>query len=558
VINHVLPFVTAEHFAVRQLALCCVIQFLFKVEVAGDFSEFFFPVFIELFSPLGDTTRSLVVIALSAAIYRFRGLSTKFMAPMIGGIWDLARSTHPTDPASQPRAIETLAYCIRFLPELCLEILPTAIELFVAALESENRGLFVSGCYSLKSLSKGGRPEIVEILPRIIAEVCKVFVIPESEKDSVDDSGLAYSDLQRLGLKLIIQLVKQLEDHPEFRSFISLLCEFSENASFWECEDEVRYACQVFSFRCPSSLDQLLPALKNDPEFWPFLETVVRDSLPIPDHIKEYLCEFCFFAVRSGNKLALRPIVTLKCRYPGVMSIHPILELFSDIHGELSVTELCEFIDAFVVFFELTGFADCDPAIIKLSLGLISQCDQCLVNPSPIRFLNALVRAKFAFDDASLQNFLQFFASVLANATSDAQYFEETVLEMLRVALPVVLCDRRVDFDFEQFLRVLPTVLPPRNRQQVGDIYNRLVSLTTSPLFLRLTEWQELLFAAIVQTLGCDQRLLKDRGIEAQSIRSMSAFIRRSVSCQPSLEQEIPLILRFNTAALSCFTVNLA
>jgi hypothetical protein len=556
-INHVIPLVSAEHFAVRQLALRCVIRFLFRVEVAGDCSKFYFSVLIELFSTFEDTTRSLVVIALSAAIYRFRDLSTEFMAPMIGDISDLARSADAADPASQARAIETLAYCIRFLPELCREILPSAIELFVAALESENRGIFQSGCYSLKSLSKGGRPEIVEILPRILAEVCKVFTIPESDKDSVDDSGLAYSDLQRLGLKLVVQLVKQFEDHPEFRSFISLLCEFSTRANFWECEDEVRHACQVFCFCCPSSLDQLLPSCKNDPEFWPFLETVVRDSRPIPDHIKEYVCEFCLFAVKSGDRLALRPIAILKRRYPGVMSIHAILELFSELQAELSVADLCEFVDAFTVFFELTAFANCDPVIMELSLGLISHCEQCLVNPSPIRFFNALVRSKFVFDDASLQNFLQFFAWVLANAAPDAQYFEETVLEMLRVALPVVLGDRHVDFDFGQFLRVLPSVLPPKKQRPVGDIYSWLISLTTGPLFPRLSDGHELVFAAIVQTLGCDQRLLKNRGIETKSIRSMSDFIRRSVSSHPSLEQEIPSILGSNAVALSCFTANL-
>jgi hypothetical protein len=487
-----------------------------------------------LFSTLEDTTRSLVVIALSAAIYRFRGLSAEFMAPMIGDIWNLARSTDPMDPASQPRAIETLAYCIRFLPEFCPEILPSAIELFVAALESENRELFDSACYSLKSLSKGDRPEIVDVVPRILAAVSKVFAVSESKRESVDDSGLTYSDLQRRGLKLVVQLVKQLEDRPEFQAFISLLCEFSENASFWECEDEVRYGCQVFCFHCPSRLDQILPALKNGPEFRLFLETVIWDGLPIPDDIKEYLCEFCLFAVKSGDRFALRPMAVLKRRYPGVMSIHPILELFSAIQAELSLTDLCEFVNAFAVFFELTAFADCDPAITDLSLGLISQCEQCLVNPSPIRFLNALIRSKFVFDDASLQNFLQFFTSVLAESAPAAQYFEETVLEMLRVALTVVLGDRHVDFDFKQFLRALPTVLPPKKGRQVGDIYGLLVSLTTRPLFLQLSDSHRLVFAAFVQTLGCDQRFLKGQGLDARTIHSMSDVVRRSVSCHPS------------------------
>jgi hypothetical protein len=485
IVVHVLRFIVSDHPAVHELSLKCVIRFLFLVRVEPKYCGSIFEWLNSSLSIGARTDRSLALVGLSALVYRFRETTAEYLASVLLDIWLLACSPDPADPRAQPLALETIGYCVRFVPSICGDCIGNAVQLFVNILESADPQLFGSVCSALKSLSKAGRPELLPVIGRIFAPVIAVLAMPRVDKESIDENGLRCSDLHSIALKLARQLISQANGIDGLDSFLLALVRFAPDAVFWECESVFLSTLEICCFHNLRFLQSVFLIVHQDPNVWAFLAEVIKTRLTMDDDDKQLLCTLCFEWAQTGEYVGFRPLCSLLHRFSRVFSVDSVLSVFEDAPSPLTPENICEFIDIFQVFVELNLLSSCSAdaraRVIHISLGLMSHCLSCTVPPSPIRFLNALIIRGFEFDTDSLTAFLGLFAQIVQSAGHAAIYWEATVIEVFRVVLSVISHCPGFVFDWQVFLNALPLLVSIRAPLPITDLVDSLARLSLTP-----------------------------------------------------------------------------
>jgi hypothetical protein len=424
------------------------------------------------------------------------------------------------------------------VPSVCGEYVGDALELFVAALESGNRQLFQSVCCALKSVSKGGRPEIVPFVARIFAQVIGVMSVPAAQKELIDETGLRYSDCQSAGLKLARRLIGQLGRVDGLGSFLAALARYAPTATSWECRPELLSTLKVCCFHSIPFLQSVFAVLHSDPQVWHFIAELVSTRDRLDDTDKQILCSLCLEWVRAGEYTALRPLSALILQSPRIFPIEFALSLFEDVRPQLTVADACEFIDLFRVFLELGILQSCDAnvngQVILMALELVKACVSCAVPPAPIRFLNALIVCGFEFDQESLGSFIGLFAAVAQGPRHLAPFWEETMVEIFRVVLSVMSLSRACTFDWEIFLAALPAIVPLRSPLPVSDLYASLARLSSSSAFRAIANGRFCVFTFFAETLA-----LGGNGLDQPALALVSKVVSQFLGENPGWREAI-------------------
>jgi hypothetical protein len=540
VLNYVLGYVLSDHHSVRELSLQCVIRFLFLLRVDLICGRSIFEFFCRSFSTAQGTNRGLSIIGFSALIYRFRENLSDCFIHILPTIWSLCHSIDPSDPRAQSIAIETIGYCIRFVPDICKDFIEEAIQLFVNNLEFGNRQLLQSAACALKSISKGGHPELLPFVDRIFSRVIAVLEIPQIEKESIDESGLRYSDLQSVGLKLTRQLILQFGRIEKIDQFLATLREFGPFATFWDCDTEFLSTLKICCVHNIVFLHSVFPLLQKTSQVWRFITEVILAHGDLDESDKQMLFQVCCDGIERKEYAALRPLGLLLRRSstPG-FSIESICFIFLSVRNELSVVDICEFVDFFCVSLEL-GLLQCidvnmSQQVIQMCLEMIKECVSCTMPPASIRFLNTMILHGFEFDCNSLTIFVDLFVLILQNPSETSEFAKETIVEVFRAILSMISHCQKFTYNWQIFLTALPRIVPLKNSFSVNDLYQSFarLSLTSHEM---IPNWNFSVFMFFVNTLAHGIG-----GLDQSTISVISELISSFLGKNPSWIELLPV-----------------
>jgi hypothetical protein len=549
VVGHVLRFVVADQSSVRSHALKCVIRFLFLVRADAVCCASIFDMLYSSFTTAEGENRNLAVVGFSALAYRFQENAAAYIARVLPSVWALCHACDSADTRTQPIAIETIAYFIRFVPSVCENFVGSAVQLFLTELESGNRQQLRSVFCALKSVSKCRRTEIIPFVGRIFERINALLTVSTAEKESIDESGLRYSDLHSAGLKLARRLICQLGGIEGLDSFLAALIQYVPNAAFWECELEMMSALRTCCFHSVPFLHSVFNAIHSDQQVWTFIAELIFSRETLDTRDIQILCDLCCEWACAGEYAALRPLAMLLRRSPGAFPIDFVLSLFENARSRLITADLCEFVDIFGVCFELTLLESCDASvsreIMQISLELMKECISCSVPPSSIRFLHSLLISGFEFDRSSLTSFLRLFAGIIQNPKHISAFWEDTMVEIFRVVLSLISHCPQFVYDWELFFAALPTIVPLHASLSVRDLYLTLAHISSSSALHSIANARFYIFTFLTRTLSLGAPAL-DRTVTILISSAISAFLRDSPGWCEALPQS------FTVPSITC------